>query len=96
MLEEALRYRLWVVLIPLVSFAAFLWDGIFVGATNSKPMMQAASLAWVAFFASYWGLRGLMGADALWLAFVLYLLVRSILSTYWGVRLYQDIRLRIG
>lgn len=95
-LEEALRYRLWVVLIPLVSFAAFLWDGIFVGATNSKPMMQAASLAWVAFFTSYWGLRGLMGADALWLAFVLYLLVRSILSTYWGVRLYQDIRLRIG
>lgn len=90
-LEEALRYRLWVVLIPLVSFAAFLWDGIFVGATSSKPMMQAVVFAWFTFFASYLGLRGLMGADALWLAFVLYLLVRSVLSTYWGVKLCRKV-----
>lgn len=90
-LHEALRYRLWVVLIPLVSFAAFLWDGIFVGATSSKPMMQAVVLAWLIFFASYLGFRGLMGADALWLAFVLYLLVRSALSTYWGVKLCRKV-----
>lgn len=90
-LQEALRYQIWVVLIPIVSFAAFLWDGVFVGATSSKPMMQAVALAWITFFVSYLTLRGVMGANALWLSFVLYLLVRSVLSTYWGIKLCKGI-----
>ncbi len=90
-LERASAYSLWAVCIPLVSFLAFLWDGIFVGATNSKPMMQAVFLAWATFFAVYWGLGDRLHEHALWLAFVLYLAVRSALSTYWGMRLIERV-----
>lgn len=86
-LAFAHEYRLWAAIIPLVSFGAFLWDGVFVGATKSKPMSQAVGISFLTFFVSYFALRSLWGIDALWLAFVLYLLVRSVLSTYWGVRL---------
>lgn len=87
----AQQYRLWVLVIPLASFGAFLWDGIFVGATTSRPMTQAVFAAWLAFFALYWSLRSLLGLDALWLAFVVYLLVRSLLSAFWGRRLIHRI-----
>lgn len=81
------EHILWVLAIPLASFCAFLWDGIFVGATTSKPMSQAVSIAWVSFFICYLSLRGWLGIDALWLAFVLYLAIRSALSAYWGYKL---------
>lgn len=86
-LAVAERYVLWSVAIPLASFLAFLWDGVFVGATNSRMMMLAVSLAWASFFVSYFACRAWLGEHALWLAFVLYLAVRSALSTLWGLRL---------
>lgn len=92
-LAHAQEYRLWAVAIPLVSFGAFLWDGVFVGATTSKPMMQAVFLAWLTFFATYLSLSGVLGEHALWLAFVLYLGVRSVLSTIWGMRLVSRLEL---
>lgn len=90
-LSYAGEHRLWTIVIPIASFGAFLWDGIFVGATSSKPMSQAVCIAWITFFVFYWSLRGVWGVDALWLSFVLYLLVRSALSWYWGNRLIERI-----
>lgn len=86
-LAFAQGYRHWAVLIPIVSFAAFLWDGIFVGATTSKPMSQAVAIAFACFFIGYYLLRDLWGLNALWLSFVFYLAVRSALSTFWGIKL---------
>ncbi len=86
-LQHALEHSLWIILIPIVSFASFLWDGIFVGATTSKPMSLAVLSGCIAFFVIYFSLRGLMGEDALWLAFLSYLGVRSLLSYFWGKRI---------
>lgn len=90
-LTFAEAHRHWAVLIPIVSFGAFLWDGVFVGATTSKPMSQAVAIAFVTFFAGYYFLSPLWGLDALWCSFVLYLAARSLLSTYWGMRLIRRI-----
>ena len=35
MLSGSLPYLFWIALIPLVTFSAFIWDGIYVGATAS-------------------------------------------------------------
>lgn len=86
-LGHALGFELWYVLIPMVSFLAFLWDGIFVGMTTSKPMMQAVTLACFTFYLVYFGLQTQIGEHALWLAFVLYLAVRSLFSLYCGLKL---------
>lgn len=81
-LSHALTSRLYVSLIPLTSFAAFLCDGVFVGLTRSKPMMQAVALAWASFYLCYYATNSLLGEYSLWLSFTLYLGVRSLFSIY--------------
>ncbi len=81
-------YLFWVLVIPVCGFSAFLFDGIFVGATASRTMRNTMFIATVAFFAVYYGLRQLplsAGNDAdyvhnntLWVAFMVYLAARGI------------------
>ncbi len=81
--SHASRYAVWAGIVPLVSYAAFLWDGVFVGATASAAMRTAMTAAFVVFFAVYYAFRLPMGEAALWLAFNLYLLTRSLMQTLW-------------
>ena len=81
-------YLFWVLIIPVCGFSAFLFDGIFVGATASRTMRNTMFIATAAFFAVYYGLRQLplsAGNDAdyvhnntLWVAFMVYLAARGI------------------
>lgn len=85
-LEYALQFSPWLALIPLVSFGAFLWDGILVGATDSRLMGLAMIFASGAFFAAQHVLISGWGAHGLWVAFLLYLAVRSLVMHVWGRR----------
>ena len=71
-------YFYWVLAIPLVGFPAFLYDGIFIGATATHLMLRAMFIASVSFFIIYFGCRNIMGNHALWLAFITYLSLRGI------------------
>lgn len=74
----ARRYMPWAVTVPLVSFVAFIWDGICIGATATRQMLLSMAMATAVFFAA-WLLAGpRLGNDGLWLAFILYLTTRSI------------------
>ena len=77
-------YFYWVLAIPLAGFAAFLYDGIFIGATATRWMLYAMSIATIAFFLIYYGFRGAMGNHALWLAFIIYLALRGIVQGFLG------------
>ena len=77
-------YFYWVLAIPLAGFAAFLYDGIFIGATATRWMLYAMSIATIAFFFIYYGFRGAMGNHALWLAFITYLVLRGIVQGFLG------------
>ena len=77
-------YFYWVLAIPLTGFAAFLYDGIFIGATATRWMLYAMSIATIAFFLIYYGFRGAMGNHALWLAFITYLALRGIVQGFLG------------
>ena len=82
-------YFYWVLAIPLASFAAFLYDGIFIGATATGLMLRAMLVASVSFFGIYLGCREAMGNHALWLAFITYLSLRGILHGYLGRKIIQ-------
>lgn len=76
-IDTALHYAPWVAMVPIAGFAAFLWDGIFVGATFSRGLLSSMAIATVIFFAIYLLLRGIWGNNALWLAFNSYLFIRG-------------------
>ena len=77
-------YFYWVLAIPFTGFAAFLLDGIFVGATATHLMLKSMAVAAATFFVTYYGLHQLCGNHALWLAFILYLSMRGIMQAILG------------
>ena len=89
-------YMTWVLVIPVCGFAAFLFDGIFIGATATRTMRNAMFIATAAFFAVYYGLKAYTGAvddehtwnNVLWIAFMIYLLLRGLLQ---ALRVHKDI-----
>ena len=87
-IDAARPYLFWILIIPVCGFSAFLFDGIFIGATASRTMRNTMFIATAAFFAIYYGLRQLpLSADndadyvhnnTLWVAFMVYLAARGI------------------
>ncbi len=78
---EALRYLWWMVAFPLVGLPSWMFDGIFIGATRTREMrlgMLQSTVAYAAFLAV---LLPLMGNHGLWLALMLFDMVRAL--TLW-------------
>ncbi|NLO70706.1 MAG: MATE family efflux transporter, partial [Porphyromonadaceae bacterium] len=80
-IKTAQSYLLWTALIPFAGFSSFIWDGIYVGATASKPMRNSMIIAALVFFICFYSLVNLFSNNALWLSFILYLLFRGIMQT---------------
>lgn len=62
----------------LLSFMAFQLDGIFIGATASRAMRNAALVSLLIFLAAAWLLVEWAGNQGLWLAFILYVIARAL------------------
>jgi multidrug resistance protein, MATE family len=78
-IANARPYFFWVVLIPLVSFSAFLWDGIFIGATAGPEMRNAMLISTLlVFFPAYFVAGKFMDNHGLWLAFILFMAARGL------------------
>ena len=82
-------YLFWTLLIPIAGFAAFLWDGIFIGATASAPMRNAMIISTIIFFSCYFLLRPLWGNNALWFSFIVYLAARGITLTLMSKKIFS-------
>ena len=79
--EASRQYVWWAYLIPVSGVAAFIWDGIFIGTTQTRGMLLSSVIAAVVFFLCALLLTGPWGNHGLWLAMVAYLAVRGIVQT---------------
>lgn len=80
-ISAAGTYFYWALAIPVAGMAAFIWDGIFIGATATRGMLVSMAAAALCFFLTYYGLRAALGNHALWFAFLLYLSLRGAVQT---------------
>lgn len=78
--EAAMQYLPWALLIPLTGMAAFVYDGIFIGLLKTRGMLIACAVATAAFFGLYFLLFPLWGNHALWVALITYLALRGIVQ----------------
>lgn len=76
-IDDAMEYMMWTVLVPVLGFAAFLFDGIYIGATATKTMRNYMFIATAAFFIAYYSLAPRLGNDGLWIAFLIFLTLRG-------------------
>ncbi len=82
--ELARHYSVWAMMVPLVGFGAFLWDGVFIGLTRTRMMLISMATAMLTFFALYYLLFPMLGNHGLWIAFLGYLLMRGVVLTIAG------------
>lgn len=83
-IEVGMEYVWWVVAIPIVSFSAFIWDGVYIGLTASKEMRNTMLLATAIFFPIWFLFRETYQNNALWLAMIVFLAFRGIFQTFYA------------
>lgn len=81
-INAARPYLPWVILIPVITFPAFIWDGIYIGATASAAMRNSMLIsALLVFLPAYYLLEPVFGNHGLWLAFIIFMASRGITLT---------------
>src|SRR5690554_4445603 len=75
--EAAFAHLPWAGVYVLVSVAAFQLDGVFIRATRTREMRNAAVLSMAAFLLAAWPLTAAWGNHGLWAAFVVYVIARA-------------------
>jgi MATE family multidrug resistance protein len=81
-ISAASPYMFWIGLVPIITFAAFIWDGIYIGATASAPMRNTLLISTIlVFLPSYYLLSEPLGNHGLWLALMLFMISRGVLLT---------------
>jgi len=80
-LEAVQPFMGWLIAMPIVSALAFMWDGIYVGATAGVPIRNAMIWAAAAFVAAYAATYRFCGPQALYIAYFAHLGARVIYLT---------------
>ena len=77
-LTEIKPYYIYMIIIPLITFAAFIWDGIYIGATASKAIRNTMIISSIfVFIPSWYILMPQFGNHGLWIAFLFFMIARG-------------------
>jgi MATE family multidrug resistance protein len=88
-IEIAKEYLVWCVYLPVLSFASYIWDGVYIGATESKGLMYSTLIA---LFIVFFPIILIMYDDNnhyLWLAFISFLFARGVYQTLFYKNIYN-------
>lgn len=87
--SRAHEFFAWAVSIPLVSFIAFVWDGVMIGLTRTRAMLASMIAGAGVFFGLYLWLFPRFGNHGLWIAFLAYLFMRGVVLTLSGRKIFR-------
>lgn len=90
-IEAVTPFLGWLIAMPLVSTLAFMWDGIYVGATAGKTIRDAMIWAAVGFVVAYVALFRFCGIQALYIAYFVHLSARVVYLTVKWKPIYEQI-----
>lgn len=84
-ISEIRPYYIYMVLIPIITFAAFLWDGIYIGATASKAIRNTMIISSIMIFLPMWYfMTPLWNNHGLWIAFLGFMIARGVSMTFFA------------
>ncbi len=81
-IADTLPFLPYVVAVPLLSFAAFIWDGVFIGMTAARSLKNAILYSTLLFLGLFYLTKGANFAYALWINFILFFLFRGLLQSW--------------
>jgi MATE family multidrug resistance protein len=78
-IQAALPFVLWMVAISLIGSVAYMWDGVYIGATATAPMRNMMVISTVGvFLPAYYLTLSSTGNHGLWLSLLLFMVARAI------------------
>ena len=88
-IDASMSYMGWLIAMPIISTLAFMWDGVFVGATAGKQIRNSMIWAAVAFVAGYLLSYRWLGAQALYIGYFAHLIARAAYLTFEWKKVYN-------
>ena len=76
--EVARQYLWWMVLAPITGFVAWMFDGIFIGATRGRDMRNMMAVSFAIYIGAVLVLVPAYGNDGLWAALIISFVARGI------------------
>ena len=87
------QYLIWVVFAPLLSMPAYLFDGVYIGATRTRPLMLIMLGCSLSFFALSLVMIPWLGNHGLWLSFMVFNVLRGVgLAALLPSTIYRSLR----
>lgn len=80
-ISAAHEYLPWLLAVPIFSCIAFILDGIFIGATASAAIRNSTMVSALVFFLTYYLLASTLSLQALYVAYIAHLIVRTIMMS---------------
>ena len=80
-LMAAEKYKIWLIGMPLISTLAFMWDGVYIGATAGVQIRNSMIWAAVGFIVGYAATFSFVGPQALYIGYFAHLIARAFYLT---------------
>ena len=81
LISKTLSYMPYIIMVPLLSFLAFIWDGIYIGMTATKAMRNTVLVSLIFYIVGFYLTRDIETILALWINFILFLFYRGLIQT---------------
>jgi MATE family multidrug resistance protein len=75
-------YTAWLIAMPIVSTLAFMWDGVYAGATAGKQIRNGMIYAALAFVISYLATYQYLDVMSIYIAYFAHLIARVLYLTF--------------
>ncbi len=87
-ISASMKYIGWLIAMPIISTLAFMWDGVFIGATAGVQIRNSMIWAAIGFVVGYATTYRFVGPQALYIGYFAHLIARSVyLSLEWKKRI---------
>jgi MATE family multidrug resistance protein len=90
----ASSYVFWMVILPVVGFLSYIWDGVFSGLTDAKSLRDTMILAFIGFILMLWLTESRWQNHGLWASLLFFLFIRGVYQTYLYIRLQKSLKLK--
>ncbi len=91
-IDKTMDFMLWVALMPLLSFGAFIWDGVFIGMTATVSMRNAVVLSTLLFLGTFYLGSYIDFIWSLWISFLLFFVFRTLLQSWMFYKYGKNLR----
>ncbi len=96
-INTAMVFLFWIIISPVINSVSFIWDGIYFGATATKPILNSMIISTILFFLPiYYLTKDLLGNHSIWFALTLFMVVRGLTLTLFKNKIFEKFEKRLS